>query len=131
MTTTATKTTGQALADELRRYFRIGTRTRRYRTVSGYRTDLHADMIEALHFAATMPGYYSENTHNLLRPGFGAHLSWAKHVDGHRINSVLRWRLGEMTPYQLAGLLGRMVDAGVTNAGEGERFFRQVAHEVL
>ena len=58
----------------LRRYVPVGTRTRRYRTDSnGLRCDLHRDMTEALTFAATMPGYYSERTESALRPDSAPH----------------------------------------------------------
>lgn len=130
MTATATKTAGQELADELRRYFRVGTRTRRYRTVRGHRTDLHADMIEAINLACTMPGYYTERTEKPLRVAGGVYLSWLKHVGGYRIDGMLRLRLTQMSPWQLADLLGRMVDAGITNVGEGEQFFREMAKEI-
>ncbi|MFJ1539245.1 hypothetical protein ACIODS_11950 [Micromonospora chalcea] len=112
-------TTGQELAAELRRYFKIGTRTRRYRNG----TDLHADMLEAIKTVAHYPGCYSERTEKPLRAAFGAFLAYNKHVDGYRIDGTLHRRITELSPYQFAAFLGRMVDAGVTNPGEGERYF--------
>lgn len=121
-------TSGQELTAELRRYFSVGTRTRRRRKdADGCRRDLHADMIEAIRFAATQPGYYGERTKKALAPGFGTALAYEKHVKGYRIPGVLAQRINAMTAWQFAGLLGRMVDAGVTNTGEGERFFAEMS----
>jgi hypothetical protein len=44
-----------------------------------------------------------------------------KHVEGGRINPSQRSYLQSLSPWHLAALLGEMADAGVTNAGEGER----------
>jgi hypothetical protein len=121
-----TQTEGQALAAALRRYFSVGTRTRRYRTRDGYRMDLHVEMVEAIRNAAQYPGYFSEATTAALRPGFGAALSYGKHVGGYRIDCTLRRRISEMTAWQFSALLGQMVDAGVTCTGDGERFFAQM-----
>ena len=90
---TTTQTEGQALASALRRYFSVGPRTRRYRTRDGYRQDLHREMVEALMYAAQYPGYYSEATQAALRPGFGAALSYDKHVNGYRIDGTVRQRI--------------------------------------
>ena len=119
MTTTA----GQELAAALRRYFSIGTRTRRYRRRDGYRQDLHADMIEAITNAVQYPGYFTEATTAKLTPGWGAALSYGKHVGGYRIDGTLAYRINSMTAYQFAALLGEMADAGVACTGDGERFF--------
>lgn len=123
MQATDTKTAGQDVTDTLRRYFKVGARTRRYRQGS----DLHADMLEAIQNATTCPGYYTERTERPLGAAFGAFLAYDKHVNGYRIDGALRRRITELTPYQFAALLGRMVDAGVTNCGEGERFFAEMA----
>jgi hypothetical protein len=123
-----TPTAGQDLTATLRRYFSVGTRTRRQRRDRhGDRQDVCHDMIEALHYAAQYPGYYSEATEAALRPGFGAALAYVKHVNGYRFDGTLRFRIMEMSPWQFAALLGRMVDAGVTCAGDGERFFAEMA----
>ena len=45
-----------------------------------------------------------------------------KHVEGGRINPSQRSYLQSLSPWHLAALLGEMADAGVTNAGEGERW---------
>jgi len=121
--TTTQATAGQELTATLRRYFSVGTRTRRYRMDEYGRRDLHAAMIEAIENAAQYPGYYSERTQDALHAGFGAALSYRKHVDGYRIDGTLRFAISEMSAWQFAALLGEMVDAGVTCTGDGERFF--------
>ncbi len=133
MTTTEiaedTRTAGRKLADALRQNFKIGTRTRRYGKVFGSRTDLHAAMIESIRNANNYPGYYGPEKTAALAPGFTVALAYGKHVAGCRIDGVLARRINEMSAYRFAELLGRMVDAGVTNVGEGERFFQEMARE--
>lgn len=51
--------------------------------------------------------------------------------EGYRIPGILAYRISQMTPWQFAGFLGEMVDAGVTNVGEGEVFFSKMAREVV
>jgi hypothetical protein len=125
--TATTTTAGQELTAALRRYFSVGTRTRRYRKSNGYRADLHRDMIEAIMNAAQFPGYFCEGTQNALSAGFGTALSYEKHVSGYRVSGTLAYRINSMSPWQFAALLGRMVDAGVTCTGDGERFFSEMA----
>lgn len=126
--TTTQNTAGQALTATLRRYFSVGTRTRRFRVNEyGHRTDVHADMIEALVITAQYGGYYTEATTSAFRPGYGTALAYEKHILGFRADCTLIRQINEMTPWQFAALLGRMVDAGVTNVGEGERFFSGMA----
>lgn len=120
--TTTQSTAGQALTATLRRYFSLGTRTRRYRKG----TDLHAEMIEAIELAAQYPGYYVERTQDALSAGFGTALAYGKHVCGYRISGTLAQRINDMSPWQFAGLLGQMVDAGVETTGAGERFFSEM-----
>jgi hypothetical protein len=118
-----TQTPGQSLTDALRRYFSLGTRTRRYRNGR----DLHAEMAEAIDLAAQYDGYYVERTQKALEGGVGAARSYAKHVGGYRISGTLALRINSMTAWQFAGLLGEMVDAGVTTTGAGERFFSEMS----
>ena len=121
-------TAGAELAAALRRYFSVGTRTRRYRTDEhGYRADLHAEMIEAITNAVTLPGYFSEGLTAALRPGWAPALAYGKHVNGYRIDGTLRFEITSMSAWQFAGLLGEMADAGVTCTGDGERFFAEMA----
>lgn len=129
--TATTTTAGQDLTATLRRYFSVNSRSRRFRKDRyGCRQDLHAAMVEALTNAATMPGYYSENTESALRTGFGTALAYDKHVNGYRIDGTLRFHITEMSPWNFAALLGQMVDAGVTCTGDGERFFADMARNL-
>lgn len=116
-------TPGQELAAALRRYFSLGTRTRRYRRDRDGRRDLHTAMVEALMYAAQYPGYYVPATEAALRPGFGAALAYEKHVRGFRISGTLAQAINGLSAWRFAGLLGDMVDAGVTCTGDGERYF--------
>ena len=120
------KTDGAALTAHLRRYFSVGPRTRRYRKGS----DLHHDMIEAIELAAQYPGYYCPGTQEAFHSGYGAALSYDKHVRGYRIDGTLAAHIQALSPWRFAGLLGAMVDAGVTCTGDGERFFAAMAREV-
>jgi hypothetical protein len=129
-TATTTQSAGQILVATLRQMFRIGTRTSRYGKVLGHRSDLHAEMVEQIENAVTLPGYHSAEKTEILRAAWGAVLSYRKHYDGHRMDSVLRWRISEMSAYRFAALLGRMGDAGVTTTGDGEAFFAAMARDI-
>jgi hypothetical protein len=118
-----TKTSGQVLADTLRKNFGVGTRTGRRGKVFGYTTDLHVAMVEAIENAVQYPGFYSPEKTEILREAWGAATSYRKHVGGHRIDGALAFRINGLSAYRFAALLGQMVDASVTNTGEGERFF--------
>ncbi len=124
-----TKTAGQTLADTLRANFNIGTRTSRYGKVFGHRTDLHNAMIEAIENAVHYPGYYNDEKTAVLHAAWGAAMSYRKHVNGYRIDGTLAYRINSLSAYQFAALLGRMVDAGVTTTGDGERFFSDMARQ--
>lgn len=119
-------TKGQRLTAELRRYFSVGPRTRRYRNSA----DLHRDMIDMLTNNAHYPGYYSPAITEILNGTFGVALAYGKHVGGYRIDGLLRAHIAAMTPWQFAALLGQMVDASVTNTGEGELFFQNMARQI-
>lgn len=116
---------GHALAAELRRRLQVGPSTRRWRRspLSGGTDDMHAEMVQALWNATMEPGYYPQHTHDLLRPGWGAYQAYEKYIGGYRANPVLIAAIGQLSPYRFAELLGIMVDADVTNTGEGGRFF--------
>jgi hypothetical protein len=123
MTTNGNASSGQALTAALRRYFSVGARSRRYRNGQ----DLHTEMVEALMYAAQYPGYYCPATQDALHAGFGAALAYDKHIQGYRVSGTLIAAINAMSPWQFAGLLGEMVDAGVETTGDGERFFEQMA----
>lgn len=113
---TAQETAGHAL----RRYFRIGPRSPRWRRGR----DLHVEMFDAIRYAATQPGYFTTATESALRPAYAVALSWDKHVNGYRLPGQQAAALAGLTPYQLTVLIDRMVSDGITNVGEGERWFR-------
>ena len=125
------KTAGQNLAQALRYYFSVGTRTRRDRRDEfGTVRNLHHAMVEAIVDCAQNPGYFGPNLEGALRPGYGAALSHEKHVQGYRADCTLIRHVNELTPWQFAALLGQMTDAGITNTGQGERFFADMAREL-
>jgi hypothetical protein len=115
----ATQTAGQQLAATLRKIEGIGTRTRRYRKG----IDLHKAMVELIQTATVYPGYFTGEKNMVLSGAWTVWCNWSKHVDGGRIDPVLNSKIAALSPWQLANLLGQMVDAGVTNTGEGEQFF--------
>jgi hypothetical protein len=123
---TETKTNGQQFADALRKVMHIGPRTRQRRKhplgVSS-KQDVTAEALEAVENAHIYPGYYSEPTSRALAYGWSAVTSWNKHVEGYRIDSTQRAYLTSLSPWQFTALLGEMVDAGISNVGEGERWF--------
>ena len=127
---TSQDTAGQQLTAALRRYFSLGTRTRRYRTDKWGRSDLHREMCEAAMYAAQCPGYYTEATEAAFRPGFAAALSYGKHVMGYRIDGTLACHINSLSAWQFSALLGQMVDGGVTCTGDGERFFADMARKI-
>ena len=116
------QTPGAALAAELRRYFSVGPRTRRYRTRDGWRQDLHDRMVEAIENAAHYRGYYHEPMQTALREASSVAHSYRKHVEGYRINAEKVAAIHAMTAWQFAAFLGQMVDAGIENVGQGEQF---------
>lgn len=121
-----TKTAGQQLTDKLRTYFGIGSRTRTRRNG----LNLRDAMIEMLEVNAQYPGYNTPETTEILRPGFSVACAYRKHVEGCRIDGQLARVIREMSPWQFAALLGRMVDAGVTNTYQGEVFFQQMTRDL-
>lgn len=117
---TATTTEGQQLAATLHRIKHIGPRTRQHR---GH-LNMRDDIIESIRLAATMPGYYSPHTQEALSIGFVAVNAWTKHVEGYRLPGEQTAELMALSPWQFTALLGEMVDAGISNTGEAERWFR-------
>ena len=115
-------TKGQELTATLRRSFGMNSRTRMVRNG----LNLRSEMLEAITNASYYPGYYSEAKTAIYRAGFGAVQAYGKHVDGYRIDGTLRFQITSMSPWEFAGLLGAMVDAGVENCGTGETFFHQM-----
>lgn len=123
---TTTKTAGQLLAAELRKNFGIGTRTRRIRNGLNMRKEL----VEALTVNNRYPGYYGPARTAIFNTGLAAAHAWSKHFDCYRIDPLLHAKISAMSPWQIATLLGEMVDAGITNNGEAEIWFDAQARKL-
>lgn len=113
------QTAGQKLTAEIRRYFSIGTRTRRYRKSE----NVAEHIIKSLQYATIYPGYFCEPTQTTFRSGYTVVCAYAKHVDGYRINPTKIAAIKAMSPWRFAAFLGEMLDSGFTNMGEAEDFF--------
>lgn len=124
---TARSTKGQIFAREMRSYLHIGARTRHTRQGR----DVHAQILECITNATWNAGYFNAEREGIFRTGFGAWLSYDKHIAGYRADGNLIARIKGLTPYQFCGLIGDMIDAGVTNAGEGELFFQALRDGAL
>jgi hypothetical protein len=118
-------TAGQNLTDTLRKMMHIGPRTRQFRKhplIAG-KQNVNREVIEIITNSNNYPGYYPVATSDILNAGRYAVSSWDKHVDGYRINATQRAYLTSLSPWDFTALLGEMTDAGITNTGEGERWF--------
>lgn len=125
----ARSTKGQNFAREMRSYLHIGPRTRRFNSKK-WTVDGHRDVINLIAEASYNPGMHNADREAIFRTASAALRSWEKHIDDCRANPVLVYRINEMTPHQFVGLLGDMIDAGITNAGEGERYFAEMARRM-
>jgi hypothetical protein len=125
--TTTQRTAGQNLTATLRTYFHVSARTRRVRKGQ----NLQNEMLDMLLTANQYPGYYSEAQHEALRGSFALWASWQKHVEGYRIDGMLRYRLTTMSPWEFSALLGDMLDAGVTNVGQAEEYFARMSRQAV
>lgn len=119
-------TKGQQFAKDMRKNLGIGTRTRRHRKG----VDLHAEILECIRNATYYPGCYTERREAIFRTAFGALLSYDKHIAGYRVDGKVISHISNLSPYQFCNLLGRMIDAEITNVGEGEQFFSQLRTEL-
>lgn len=113
---------GEVFAAEVSRYFRLTSRSRRYRKGE----DLHARIVEAVELAAQYPGYYGERTEAALRPASMPVYGYRKHIQGYRAAPAVCAAVAAMSPQQFARHLGAMIDAGVEHAGAAERFYQQL-----
>jgi len=113
---------GTEFAKMVRKNFGMSAQTRTYR--GGM--NLKNEILEAVANSNNYPGYYSEAKTELFRPAFPVMLAYAKHVQGGRVDPMVAYEIEMMSPWRFAGLLGEMIDAGVTNAYEGETFFRNM-----
>lgn len=123
---TVRSTKGQNFAREMRSYLHIGARTRRYRQDR----DLHDQILECITNAAWEPGYYSADRQETFHAGFGAWLAYDKHIAGYRVNGTLIAHIKALTPHQFVGLIADMIDAEITNVGQGEQYFVDMARRI-
>lgn len=125
----ACSTTGQIFAREMRTYLHIGPRTRRFNSKK-WTEDGHRDVIQLIAEASYNPGMRDAAREAIFRTASAALRSWEKHINGYRANGTLVAHINAMTPHQFIGLLADMIDAGITNVGEGERYFADMARRV-
>lgn len=102
------------------RYFHISSRTRCYRKG----LDVKAEIVEAVHWAATAPGCYTEDTERGLRAAFAPICGYRKHILGCRVSGVTISKIRDMSPLQFTQMLADMIDKGVSNAFEAEVYFQ-------
>ncbi|MFJ4974232.1 hypothetical protein ACIP6X_02575 [Streptomyces coeruleorubidus] len=120
-------TKGQQFAKTMRSNLGIGARTRRHRKG----VDLHAEILECIRNATYYPGYYTGQRAELFQAAFNAQVSYTKHIAGYRADATVVAHVNALSPWQFCALLGDMVDAGIANAGEGERFFADMARRLF
>ncbi|MEV5129289.1 hypothetical protein AB0K87_02000 [Streptomyces sp. NPDC053705] len=121
----ARSTKGQVFAREMRTYLHIGARTRRFNSKK-WQQDGHRDVLSLIAEANNEPGMRNVEREAIFQTAYAALCSWEKHIDGYRADAVLVAHINNMTPYQFCALLGDMIDAEISNVGQGERFFRSM-----
>ncbi|MFH9798126.1 hypothetical protein [Streptomyces virginiae] len=126
---TARSTKGQIFAREMRAHLHIGARTRRF--AKRWIADGHRDVMQAIADANNYRGSLNAEREAIFRTAFSALCSWEKHIDGYRTDAALISHINAMTPYQFVGLIGDMIDAGISNVGEGERFFAEMRRRLF
>lgn len=119
-------TKGQQFAKTMRSNLGIGARTRRFRKG----VDLHAEIIECIRNATYYPGYYTGQRNDSFQAAFAAQVSYAKHIAGGRADVSLIAHINALAPWQFCALIGDMIDAEITNVGQGEVFFAEMAHRL-
>jgi hypothetical protein len=121
-------TAGQLFAKRACKISSVGPATRRWRDGENVVKRIIQNVLDA----STMPGCYSKETENELKVAFGAVYAWMDLVDGFRTITAEQHEVySQIGPYQFAKIIGEMVDAGVSNRGEGETFFRIKRNEGL
>ena len=113
-------TDGQHFTVTMRSYLSVGPRTRNYRNGE----NVKARVLEVIETNRLYRGYFNAAQTAAFTPAGGAAYAWCKHIEGYRADPVLIAKLTALTPYKFIALLGDMIDAGVTNSGEGETYFR-------
>ena len=126
---TARSTKGQIFAREMRSYLHIGARTRRFNSKK-WIEDGHRDVLHLIAEANNNPGMRNADREAIFQTAYAALCSWEKHIGGYRADAGLVAHVNSMTPHQFVGLLADMIDAEITNVGEGERFFSAMARRI-
>jgi len=120
--------TGTEFAKMVRKAKRMNTRTRNYRDSKF--TGLKDDILEDIAMNNNYPGAFSEERTRLYNAAYIAMLAWDKHVRGYRIDPILNAQLQKLTPWEFAGFLGEMIDAGIANVGQAEYYFQEMARQM-
>lgn len=120
-------TKGQQFAKVMRSNLGIGARTRRFRKG----VDLHAEILDCIRNATYYPGYYTGERAELFQAAFGAQVAYTKHIAGYRADVNVTAHINSLTPHQFCALIGDMIDAEITNVGEGELFFAEMARSLF
>lgn len=115
-------TKGQRFAKDMRKNLGIGTRT----PLRRLGLNLRQSILEAVQNATYTTGYYLPAREELFREAAAAMRSYEAHIAGYRVNGDLVAHINALSPWQFCNLLGQMIDAGVTNTGQGEQFFREM-----
>lgn len=117
--------TGTEFAQMVRKNLHMNTRTRNYRDGRSMKDRILEDIATSNNF----PGYYNEERSALYRAAYPVFNAYMKHVKGFRIDGMVAYQIEKMSPWQFAGFLGEMIDAGITNSFEGEIFFQNMKAE--
>ncbi|MFC8583315.1 hypothetical protein ACFUGD_01880 [Streptomyces sp. NPDC057217] len=123
-------TKGQQFAKDMRKNLGIGTRTRRWGSRIFKGSDMHRMILDCIAEATHYDGMYSQARQDLFRSAFPALCAYEKHILGYRADARLVAHINGLSPWQLCNLLGEMVDASITNVGEGEQFFNRKRAEL-
>ncbi|MEV6696201.1 hypothetical protein AB0M68_03435 [Streptomyces sp. NPDC051453] len=119
-------TKGTQFAKTMRSNLGISARSRRFRKG----VDLHAEILECIRNATYYPGYYTGERAELFQAAFSAQVSYTKHIAGYRADATVVAHINALSPYQFCALIGDMIDAEISNVGEGERFFAEMDRRV-
>lgn len=123
---TATKTAGQQFTAHVVKVLSIGGKTRNRRSSRSIRDEI----IETVDTACQYPGYWTPERQDAIRAASTAVAAYRKHIIGQRVDTIVCWYVREgMSPYRFAQLLGRMVDAKISNMAEAEPFFGAMRDE--
>lgn len=120
-------TKGQNFAREMRAHLHIGVRTRRLNSKK-WTEDGHRDVMQAIADANNLPSGSERDA--IFQTAFSALCSWEKHILNGRADAGLVAHINQMTPHQFVGLVADMVDAGISNVGEGEQYFAGLARNL-